>query len=588
MTGGLLNLIATGNQNVILNGNPKKSFFKSTYLKYTNFGLQKFRIDFDGQKKLRLTEESKFTFYMPRYAELLMDTYICVTLPSIWSPIYPPETKGQMWAPYEFRWIENIGTQMIKEIVISVGGMTLQKYSGHNLMAMVERDFDKTKRDLYDQMTGNVPELYNPGCSGARLNQYPNAYRSDNLSGAEPSIRGRKLYIPINAWFTLSSKMAFPLVCLQYNQMQIDITLRPVRELFTIIDGSDPDNYWPIVQPNFSNPKHQMWRFLHPPPSIDLTLDSYANIRTDWNADVHLISTYCFLSDDESKIFAANQQKYLIKSYYDWTFNDVTGNKKVKIENSMGMVSSWSLFFQRSDVNLRNEWSNYSNWPYNYMPYDIIPAPVDDNWKCGLPSYENISTTAGGDLSDRPEKWTFDYPNDRYYFDKFGKNDGIGPGINPVDSRLTGLHITGDFQIENERDILLTMGISLNGKYRENILDAGIYNYVEKYTRTRGNAKPGIYCYNFCMNTDPYDTQPSGAINMSKFNQIELELSTIYPPLDSNAVVRTICDPLTNEVIGINKPNINIYHYTYDLHILEERYNVLTFISGNCGLMYAR
>ena len=587
MAGGLLNLVATGNQNVILNGNPKKSFFKSTYLKYTNFGLQKFRVDFDGQKKLRLTEESKFTFYMPRYAELLMDTYVCVTLPSIWSPIYPPEKKEEMWAPYEFRWIENIGTQMIKEIVISVGGMTLQKYTGHNLMAIIERDFDKTKRELYDQMTGNVPELYNPGCSGARLNQYPNAYRTDSASGAEPSIRGRKIYIPINAWFTLSSKMAFPLVSLQYNQLQIDVTLRPVKELFTIRDVSDPGNYWPIVQPEFSNPKHQMWRFLYPPPSIDLKMDSYTSLRTDWNADVHLISTYCFLSDDESKIFAANQQKYLIKSYYDWTFHDVTGNKKVKIENSMGMVSSWTMFFQRSDVNLRNEWSNYSNWPYNYLPYDIISAPIDDKWKCSTaanpPSYENISTT-----SDLNGSWATDYPNDHYYFDKYGKNDGIGPGINPLDSRLTGLHITGNFQMENERDILQTMGISLNGKYRENILDAGIYNYVEKYTRTKGNAKPGIYCYNFCLNTDPFETQPSGAINMSKFNQIELEMTTIFPPLDQNAAIRTICNPNTGEIIGINKPNINIYHYTYDLHIIEERYNVLTFVSGNCGLMYAR
>ena len=379
MTGGLLNLVATGNQNVILNGNPKKSFFKSTYLKYTNFGLQKFRLDFDGQKKLRMTEESKFTFYVPRYAELLMDTYVCVTLPTIWSPINPPRTAGDMWAPYEFRWIENLGTQMIKEIAISVGGMTLQKFTGNNLMAIVERDMDKTKRDLYNQMTGHVPELYNPGCSGARLNQYPNAYRTSNTAGAEPSIRGRKIYIPINSWFTLSSKMAFPLVSLQYNQLQIDVTLRPVRDLFTIRDVGDSANYWPVVQPDFTNPLHQMWRFLYPPPSIDLSLNSYPSIRTDWNADVHLMATYCFLSDDESKVFAANQQKYLIKSYYDWTFHDVTGNKKIKIENSMGMVSSWTMFFQRSDVNLRNEWSNYTNWPYNYLPYDIIPAPTDDD-----------------------------------------------------------------------------------------------------------------------------------------------------------------------------------------------------------------
>jgi hypothetical protein len=581
MTGGLLNLVATGNQNVILNGNPKKSFFKSTYLKYTNFGLQKFRVDFDGQKKLRMTEESKFTFYIPRYAELLMDTYICITLPSIWSPIHPPTHPTDMWAPYEFRWIENLGTQMVKEIVISVGGMTLQRFTGNNLMAIMERDLDATKRELYNQMTGHVPELYNPGCSGARLNQYPNAYRTGNIAGAEPSIRGRKIYIPINAWFTLSSKMAFPLVCLQYNQLQIDVTLRPVKELFTIRDVGDPTNYWPVVQPDFTNPLHQMWRFLYPPPSIDLSLNSYPSIRTDWNADVHLIATYCFLSDEETKIFAANQQKYLIKSYYDWVFNDVTGNKKIKIENSMGMVASWTMFFQRSDVNLRNEWSNYTNWPYNYLPYDIIPAPIDDDWK---PNGFNEDVRTTSDLSAS----NAEFPNDRYFFDKNGPKNGIGPGINPNDKRLTGLHITGDFQSENERDILQMLGISLNGKYRENLLDAGVYNYVEKYTRTRGSAKPGIYCYNFCLNSDPFDLQPSGAINMSKFNQIEIEMTTIYPPLDEAAEVKVICNPNSREIIGMNKPNVNIYLYNYDLHILEERYNVLTFISGNCGLMYAR
>ena len=78
MTGGLLNIVSYGNQNVILNGNPKKTFFKATYAKYTNFGLQKFRIDFTGQRSLRLTTDSTFTFYVPRYADLLMDTYIAL------------------------------------------------------------------------------------------------------------------------------------------------------------------------------------------------------------------------------------------------------------------------------------------------------------------------------------------------------------------------------------------------------------------------------------------------------------------------------------------------------------------------------
>ena len=62
MPGGLMNLVSAGQQNIILNGDPTKTFFKTTYAKYTNFGLQKFRVDFEGAKTLRLSEESFFTF----------------------------------------------------------------------------------------------------------------------------------------------------------------------------------------------------------------------------------------------------------------------------------------------------------------------------------------------------------------------------------------------------------------------------------------------------------------------------------------------------------------------------------------------
>ena len=46
MPGGLMNLSSTGSDCIYLTGNPTKSFFKSSYAKYTNFGLQKFRLDF--------------------------------------------------------------------------------------------------------------------------------------------------------------------------------------------------------------------------------------------------------------------------------------------------------------------------------------------------------------------------------------------------------------------------------------------------------------------------------------------------------------------------------------------------------------
>ena len=46
MPGALLNLITSGVENVLLNGNPTKSFFKVTYAKYTNFDMQRFRLDY--------------------------------------------------------------------------------------------------------------------------------------------------------------------------------------------------------------------------------------------------------------------------------------------------------------------------------------------------------------------------------------------------------------------------------------------------------------------------------------------------------------------------------------------------------------
>ena len=131
------------------------------------------------------------------------------------------------------------------------------------------------------------------------------------------------------------------------------------------------------------------------------------------------------------------------------------------------------------------------------------------------------------------------------------------------------------------------MALLLDGQYRENTQPGGVYNFIEKYVRTNGNAPDGLYCYNFCMNTSPFDLQPSGAINMSRFTTIEFELTTIVPPLDPLAQSMVICDPATGQIVGINKPTWRIYDYNYNLVVFEERINMITFVGGNAGLTYA-
>lgn len=562
MAGGLLNIQAIGNANVILTGTPTKTFFKVVYSKYTNFGLQKFRIDYDGLREFRLSEPSTFTFKIPRYADLLMDTYVCVTLPDIWSPLYHPSPEtSYTWAPYHFRWIRNLGTHMIREVVITCGSLTIQRYSGQYLGALVERDFTEEKKKLFYEMTGNKVELYDVENAFGRTNVYPSAFFTNPSVPAEPSIRSRKLYIPLNTWFSLDSRCAFPLIALQYNELTISITLRPVQELFQVRDVYDVANKFPHVQPDFNLDRFQMYRFLQAPPSVDISKPNYGNKISTWNADIHLLSTYGFLSEEERQKIAMEDQVYLVKDVFEYNFENVVGSKKLKL-TSTGMVANWMWFFQRNDVNMRNEWSNYSNWEYRKMPSDIIFAP---------------QSITGGDFN--------------YLLNDSGYTVLKGPSEHPNKTLLgvnTGYFITGEFNAVNIRDIMISMGIVLNGDYRENIQPDGVFNYVEKYVRTAGNAPPGLYCYNFCLNTSPFEYQPSGAINMSKFKTVELEITTIVPIVDPvNSMFNVICDN-NNNPIGIIKQNWRLYDYTYNMTLFEERYNILSFIGGNCGMLYAR
>ena len=590
MAGGLLNLIAIGNANLFLTGDPTKTFFRATYSKHTNFGLQKFRIDYAGSRDLRLSEPSTFTFKIPRYAELLMDTYLVVTLPNIWSPVFPPikpiyntndnytvlnegNHSNYKWVPYEFRWIEDLGAQMIKDIEIRCGAFTLARYSGDYLSAMMDRDFTEEKKKVFREMTGNISELNNPAFASGRSNTYPNAFYVESPTGVEPSIRGRNLYIPLNTWFGMDTRSSFPLIALQYNEIEISVTMRPIQDLFQVRDVCDIDSEgstyaYPYIRPDFNKDRFQMFRFLQSPLKEHIYIatdpegnypdtavreedfplnygnpdpDAYQNSVNVWNADIHLISTYAFLSKEEARQFAKEDQIYLVKEVFTHKFDNIYGSKKVKLESS-GMVSNWMWYFQRNDVNMRNEWSNYTNWPYRSLPSDIQNAPE---------SLQN----------------------------------------HPVENGIrynTGFFISGKFNIENHKHIMESMGIVLDGKYRENTLPRGVFDYIEKYARTNGFAKEGVYCYQFGLDTNPHNYQPSGAINLGKFKTVELEFITFTPQIDTQNSSYDIFCGLNGEAAAINKTNWRLYEYTYNLVLFEERYNILSFIGGSCGMLYAR
>lgn len=539
-----MNLVGIGNENIIINGNPKKTYFKATYNKHTNFGLQRFRIDFEGARVLNFTTPTVLEFKIPRYAELLHDTYICVTLPHIYSPIvYDGIAElGRNLIPYEFRWIEDLGTHMITEIEIKSGGTTLAQYSGEYLSCIKERDFSNAKKDLFNKMTGNVPELNDPANANGNVNVYPNSMFIDE-TGVEPSIRSRKIYIPIEAFFCDSSKLALPLVALQYQEISIKVTFRPTYQLYTINNINDVTNDTCIsyrISPNPNEINNQLWRFLQPPQDVAASESFYNQTRNDWNSDVHLIGTYIFLGNDERRQFAAQPHKMLIKQVKETDYLGMSGSKIVDVE-SRDLVSNYMFRFRRSDALLRNEWANYTNWAYN----GVLPQALTED----LPLLDN---------NEIP---------------------------NPNNFHITGK--IGEYAY-NQKDILVNLGLVMGGVYRENVLDSGIYNYVEKYMRTSGNAKDGLYCYNFCLNSNKRSYQPSGAMNVNRFAQISLEFNTVEPPFNpEGALVEYVCDTDSNP-IGFRKNSGNLNTFNYDLRVFEERYNVVLIKSGRIGLMMAR
>lgn len=802
-----MNLIAYGNQNIILNGRPTKTFFKSTYMKYTNFGLQKFRIEHEGLRQLDLTKETHYTFKMPRYGDLLMDTYLVIKLPHIWSPLYKKtvlvrENGGEVekftYIPYEFKWIEELGTQIIKEIRIRCGNTTLQQYSGEYISVCAKRDYSGQKLNVFNTMIGNTPPLTNPALpfdsfSSASLDDnvgYPTAFfdkTSLRGGGPEPSIRGRRLYVPLNAWFCNNSKQPFPMVAAQYSELFIDITLRPLKELFVIrdvsnyfngtqdrlsytiydnvfndeskeyvsntytsggndstalindttmngitsrvyinynifslrvnykiiveysnnlideqtlqtifnelltvesfadftdynyiennfenlsniqiikykytgsqmieltdnsfegplavdsfftntvktysyVNGSDinsintvetridivngpgigtptittdtitydppvpnPDveiytangntgedinpfflTDHPYIAPNFNLPEHAMYRFLHPPPN-PLFDYSNADTRVQFNTDIHLISTYGFLSEEENRELSQKEQSYLIKDVREYTIRDLVGTQKVELE-STGLISNWTFFMRRSDVDIRNEWNNYTNWSYKYNKPQLI-------------------------LNRRTISNLYIQPGQLYDPDIIGENVFTLNVANFVTGPLD-YNASGPFNIQNEKAILKKIEVLLDGKIRESKFDRGIFEYIEPFMRTSGGYEEGLNVYNFGLKTDPYSIQPNGAINLSKFSKIELEIDTEAPPLDPDAEFNVVCANVDNtagndaentnngnQIIGVNKESFRLYKYTYDLRLFEEKYNVVTFVAGNCGLMFSR
>ena len=108
MTGGILQLVAYGKQDIYLTHNPQITFFKIIYRRYSNFSREDIYQNFSHESNFG----KRVSCIISRDAGDLIDNMaLKVVLPQI-----PVLSYNGM--PIKFAWVKNIGFAMIKYIEI--------------------------------------------------------------------------------------------------------------------------------------------------------------------------------------------------------------------------------------------------------------------------------------------------------------------------------------------------------------------------------------------------------------------------------------------------------------------------------------
>ena len=200
MGGGLLQLVAYGAQDAYISGNPQITFFKSLYKRHTNFAMEAFRVNFNGQAAWGV----KNSAVLGRHADLMGATYLEVVLD----------------AGYYNNDALRLGFNLIRHVELEVGGQLIDRLYGEFIYLWTEMTLPYDKRTELNTMVG--------GGVGSG-SQSMGGQTSCNLGSGRPSLPNNILYIPIPFFYTKNPGVALPLIALQYHEVRINVLWNDVQ-----------------------------------------------------------------------------------------------------------------------------------------------------------------------------------------------------------------------------------------------------------------------------------------------------------------------------------------------------------------------
>ncbi len=358
MGGGLMQLVLKGNMSEYITLQPHINYYKYVLKKHTNFSMETIVITSTGDNNIgfrKTTSELRVNFKIKRYADLLSNLFLTFNIPDIYSD-----------NTFKFRWVNNLGFNYIKEAKIRIGVVNIETLYGEWMNIWNELT---TKDNIeYNKLIGNIDEYINPfnfvpkyRVVNNRLYNvtYPvSSYNPDPRKFNNPSIRERKIQVPLNFWFTKNPSLALPLLKLENNEVELDIYIndRAFEGLYQV---------WSNILNTYVSPS--MYNEVHN-PDVDIDITKFVKPSDNtFNVNNELLCTYVYLDSAErsSLLLNTNQIDYIINTVKKTPTTAIgDSHTLIDITNANHHIKEIIWVTRRSDSIFN--FNNYTNYTADY------------------------------------------------------------------------------------------------------------------------------------------------------------------------------------------------------------------------------
>jgi hypothetical protein len=202
MTGGLMQLVAYGAQDVYLTGNPVITYFKVVYRRHTNFATESIQQTFTGNAQFG----SRVSALVARSGDLISGVTVEAVLPR----------PGANLA-----YVDDVGHHLIKQVDIDIGGQLIDRHYADWLEIWAQLTVPAGHEEGYRKMIGQGQTGEEHAQTGLQDTDLVNVMNENDLT----------VYVPLQFWFCRNVGLALPLIALQYHEVKITVTFASANEV---------------------------------------------------------------------------------------------------------------------------------------------------------------------------------------------------------------------------------------------------------------------------------------------------------------------------------------------------------------------